>query len=56
MEKQDPRSKENVVRRFGEIERDSSLSEQVRHHQKDIVMLETFLEMRDLLKALNEKK
>lgn len=56
MEKEDPRSKENVVRRFAEIEKDASLDERTRLHKKDVVMLETYLEIRDLLKNLNSKK
>ena len=48
-------SKENVVRRFAALERDEGLDDASKKHKKEIVMLETWLEIRDYLKDLSQK-
>lgn len=52
--KENEQSKENVIRRFAQLESDQSLSDAVKKHKKDIVMLETFLEIRDLLQNMKK--
>lgn len=53
--KMENNSKENVVRRFAEIEHDKGNDDATKRHKKEVVMLDTLLEIRDLLKGLQTK-